>query len=544
MKPHAPRVALATFVVFFGLLAASPAEAQITVPGASELPAGSSFLDKHFTLAGYLRLRYDVFDNFDLDHGPTPTTGRPLFPVPPSDGGRGPLSSANMRLRLEPTVRIGLGVSLHARIDVLDNLVLGSTPEGLPATAFAPTAGASARTSPPEAGVNADVDSIRVKRVWGQVVLPFGTLSAGRMGALISWGTGFFVNSGNCLDCDLGDEGDRIAFTLPVLGHLFTFAFDFGASGPTSSSLGLYGQPFNLDRRDDVLSWAVVFARYDLPEVVERYRRAGRVVLQYGLLASVRTQKYDVPAYYLTGDLDRQYGPDDVVKRDLLAFAADAWFGLRWGGLTLDVELAMLISHIDNASLVPGLELLQRITGRQFGGVARASYDHRTWRFGLELGFASGDNAPGFGVRSPLDQLTSQPGDLDGPQFRIPGDTTVNNFRFNPDYRIDLILWRRIIGAVSDAAYLRPSLRWQPLRGLTLWSALIASMALEAASTPGGTRPLGVELDAGASYRFDPGFEVHLSYGVLVPLSGLDNARLGLDAAVAQTLHAILAFRL
>jgi len=520
------------------------ATAQVPLPGAAELPAGGGFLDKHFSLKGYLRVRFDVLDNFDLDHGPTPTTGRPLFPVPPSDSGRGPLASANMRLRLEPTVRIGLGVSVHARVDVLDNIVLGSTPDGLPASAFAPTSGASARALPPAAGINASVDSIRVKRVWGQAVLPFGTLSVGRMGALIDWGTGFFINSGGCLDCDLGDEGDRIALTMPLFGHLVTFAFDFGASGPTSASLGLYPQAFDLDRRDNVLSWALAIARYDLPRVVERYRRAGRAVIQYGLLASLRSQRYDVPAYYLTADLDREYGPDDVVKRDLLAFAADLWFGLRWGGLTLDVELALLVSSIGNASLLPGTVLLQRITARQLGGVARARYRWRRWTFGLELGFASGDNAPGFGVRSSLDQLTSQPGDLDGPQFRLPGDTTVNNFRFNPDYRVDLILWRRVIGAVSDAFYARPSVRWEPLRGLALWSAAITSLAIEPASAPGGTRPLGVELDAGASYRFAPGFEVSLMYGLLFPLSGLDNARLGLDAAIAQTLHAILAFRL
>jgi uncharacterized protein (TIGR04551 family) len=539
------RASLATLLLaslLAGLI--SPAHAQAPVPGAAELPAGTSFLDKHFSLAGYLRVRFDVFDNFDLDHGTTPTTGRPLFPVPTSGNGSGPLSSANMRLRLEPTIRIGMGVSVHARIDILDNIVLGSTPDGLPADPWAPTSAGSARTTPPEAGINADISSVRVKRAWGQVVLPFGTLSVGRMGALISWGTGFFVNSGNCLDCDLGDEGDRVAFTLPMLGHLFTFAFDFGAIGPTSTAFGAYPQAFNLDRRDDVLSWALVVARYDLPEVVERYRRAGRTVINYGVVASLRTQKLDVPAYYLTGDRDREYGKDDVVERDLLAFAMDAWFGLRVGGFSLDLEFAMILSSIDNASLVPGLELLQRVTGRQLGGVARALYDTGKWRFALELGFASGDSAPGFGVRSPLDQLTSQPGDLDGPQFRIPGDTTINNFRFNPDYRIDLILWRRIVGAVSDAFYARPSVRWQPLRGLTLWSALISSTAVEAASTPGGTRALGVELDAGVTYIFDPGFELRLMYGVLLPFSGLDNARLGLDAAVAQTFHAICAFRL
>ncbi|MCA9671228.1 MAG: TIGR04551 family protein, partial [Myxococcales bacterium] len=542
---RAARVVSVVLLTLLALLAAArPAAAQMALPGSAERLAGESFLDKHFSLAGYLRLRFDVFDNFDLDHGPTPTTGRPLFPVPPSDKGRGPLMSANMRLRLEPVIRLPWGVSLHARVDVLDNLVLGSTPDGLPASVWAPTAAASTRTRPPQEGDNSDIDSVRVKRAWGQIVLPFGILSAGRMGALISWGTGFFVNSGNCLDCDLGDEGDRIALTLPLFGHLVTVAFDFGAIGPTSRAIGLYPQAFNLDHRDDVRSFALVIARYDRPQVVERYVRAGRTVIQYGLLTSIRTQADDVPAYYLTGDLDREYGPDDRVRRDLFAFAADFWFGLRVGGLSVDIEAALLFSQIDNASLLPGTELLQRITARQFGAVARARYDWTRFKIALEVGMASGDSAPGFGVRSPLDQFSSQPGDLDGPQFRLPGDTTTDNFRFNPDYRIDLILWRRIIGAVSDAIYIRPSAEWQPLRGLYFGGAVITSLAMRSESTPSGESPLGVEVDLTARWEPHRAFEARLQYGVLFPLAGLDNRLLGLSAATAQTFHAILAFKL
>lgn len=526
------------------LLCLLPIEAagQVTLPGSGQesmgpAPQGQSFLDKRLQLSGYLRLRYDVFDNLDLDHGPTPSTGRPLFVVPTTDQGRGPLTSANMRLRLEPTLRVGLGVSIHARVDVLDNLVLGSTPEGLPATPWVPTSSASTRAAPPE-------DSLRVKRAWGQVVLPFGVLAAGRMGALIDWGTGFFVNAGAGLDNDLGDEGDRIAFTTPLWGHLFSFAFDFGAIGPTSASMGLYPQAFDLDRRDDVRSYALAVARYDTPAVTKRYVRAGRTVINYGLLSSLRTQELDIPAYYLTGDLHRSYTTDDVVTRDLIAFAADLWFGLRRGGLTLDIEAAMLLSRVENASLLPGTELRQALTARQFGGVARGVYRWRRLDFGFELGFASGDSAPGFGVRSPLDQLQSQPGDLDGPQFRVPADRAINNFRFNPEYRVDLILWRRIVGTITDAFYARPSLRYRPTDRIDLWGAAISSFAMEAESAPGGEHALGVEFNLGATYRLDPGFELRAAYGVLLPLSGLDNANLGLSAHFAQTLHLIIAYRL
>lgn len=397
---------------------------------------------------------------------------------------------------------------------------------------------------PPQAGSNSNIDSFRVKRAWGEVLLPFGLLSAGRMGALMDWGTGFFINSGSCLDCDLGDSGDRIALTTPLWGHLITLAVDFGASGPTSAALRADPQAFNLDNHDDVMSYALVFARYDTPQVVERYRRAGRTVIQYGVLASLRTQEYDLPAYYLGADLDASSAAQGAVRRGLLAFAADFWFGLRRGPLRLDLEGALILSTIDNASLIPGTEMLQQTTSRQFGAVARAVYERADLHFELEFGLASGDNAPGFGVRSPLGQATSQPGDLDGPQLKIPGDTSINNFRFNPDYHVDLILWRRIIGTVTDAFYGRPSVSYRALPGLWLKADLISSLAMEASSTPSGDRGLGVELDFTARYELQAGFVASLAYGVLFPLPGLRNVRLDLDPEPAHTLHLLLAFQL
>ncbi len=520
-----------------------PALAQMPAPGAGDMPPAESFLDRHLDLDGYLRLRFDTLENLDLNHGVTPTTGQPLFPVSPSDPDA-TIFSANMRARLEPSVRIGWGVSIHARIDLLDNIVLGSTPEGLPATAWVPMSAGSASQASPEAGKNSGIDAVRVKRVWGEVITPIGLLSAGRMGAIIDWGTGFFVNSGSCIDCDRGDVGDRVAFAMPILGHLIAAAFDFGASGPTSEAMRADAQPFNIDRHDDVLSGALVIANYDLPEVVERYRRAGRVVLQYGLMGSVRTQEYDVPAYYLTGDLKRRYNDKDMVRRGLLAAAGDLWFGLRYRGWTVDVEAAMLYSRIENASLLPGTEFIPDVTALQFGGVARASHAWQTVDVGFEVGMASGDDAPGFGVRLPLTQLSAKPGDIDGPQTQIPGDTTVNNFRFNPDYHVDQILWRRIIGTVTDAIYLRPRVTWEPLEGLRLEGVLITSLAMEPASTPSGERPLGVELDLSLSYRMELGFLLRADYAVLFPLSGLRNTRLDLDPEPAHVFHVILAYLL
>ena len=232
------------------------------------------------------------------------------------------------------------------------------------------------------------------------------------------------------------------------------------------------------------------------------------------------------------------------MRRGLLAVAGDLWFGLRYQGWTLDMEAALLYSRIENGSLLPGTEFIPDVTALQWGGVARASHAWEKVDVGFEVGLASGDDAPGFGVRLPLTQTSTQPGDMDGPQMKIPGDATVNNFRFNPDYHVDQILWRRIIGTVTDAIYLRPRVTYEPISGLRLEGTLIASLAMEPASTPSGERPLGVELDLSVSYRMEWGFMLRADYGVLFPLAGLNNTRLGLDAEPAQVLHIILAYLL
>jgi uncharacterized protein (TIGR04551 family) len=131
-----------------------------------------------------------------------------------------------------------------------------------------------------------------------------------------------------------------------------------------------------------------------------------------------------------------------------------------------------------------------------------------------------------------------QAGDLDGPQADLPRDASVDNFRFHPDYRIDRILFREIIGTVTDAIYLRPHARYRLVDDrhaeLDAELAVIASWAASAASTPSGARPLGIEIDPGLTYRTRDGFRAALEYAVLLPGAAFDNPDAGLSAAPAQ----------
>jgi uncharacterized protein (TIGR04551 family) len=111
-------------------------------------------------------------------------------------------------------------------------------------------------------------------------------------------------------------------------------------------------------------------------------------------------------------------------------------------------------------------------------------------------------------------------GSIDGNQVG-PAYPSLNNYRFNPAYQVDLILWRRILGTVTDAWYAKPTFRWDVLDGLSVAGQVVYSQAIFAESTPSSVnKPLGVELDLGVKYQSDDGFVFFLDYGLLGFLSG------------------------
>lgn len=510
--------------------AAAAREPFAAAPGTTPIDeptrATAEAKDRRLLVNGFLRTRADLGYGWDLNRGATTSQPTGLYPGPYHDAGQSrTLTNLDMRLRVDAAVEVGHGVSLHFRAHVLDNLRYGSTPEG----SFA---GAALNQLSPDKPVD-------VRQAYGQVVLPFGLLQAGRMGALVDWGTGFFVNSGSGLDDDLGDVGDRISLTVPAAGLLFSVLFEATASGPASDALRPELRPAtDLDPSDDVRTVAFTIARWDTPAMRRRYLEAGETRFNFGLLTSYRWQDYDLAP-------GATPGVAGAIRRGLSAFATDLWARLDVGRFTLEAELAYVHLNIDNASLDPTVILRAPLRGNQLGGVVRADFRATPRLFTrLEVGFASGDSAPGFGARP--GSTSARAGDLDGLQFdytRATPDTTVDNFRFHPNYRIDLILWRRIIGTVTDAVYVRPMVRYRLLPMLTLEGAVIASFALQANSPPGGHSPLGVETDVALVYEQEHGFVARLEYGVLVPLSGFRNEVLGVDPSTAHALRLLLGFR-
>ncbi|MFO0750425.1 MAG: TIGR04551 family protein [Myxococcota bacterium] len=473
-------------------------------------------------LGGYLRLRGALFDNLDLDRGPTPS-GELFFPVPIDDPTGQVLTAADLRLRGDLAVYApGGAIAVKTRLDLLDT-ALGQDFEGTPSA----TTGQAATP-------------LAVRRAYAEVLTPVGLLAFGRMGA--EWGLGMVASGGDGLDDDAGDSADRIAFLTPLAGHIWALAWDFGASfaGAARKTPGL---TVGLAPSSDVEALTFAVLKWYAPDARARRHAAGRTTLEYGLTASWRWQDEDVPAAWLGGRAAvANVDASQVVARNLGYGLADAWLRVQSRDLRVEAEGAVLWGEIGQASLVPGVHLRGAITSLQWGAALESELGRAesAVKVGLDLGVASGDPTPGFGA-VPRGTNAPQAGDLDGPQASLPFDTRLDSFRFHSDYRIDRILFREIIGTVTDAAYARPHLTWRLVgfdRGELLFElAAVASMALEASSTPGGARGLGIEVDPTLVYRSTDGFVCALEHAVLFPLAGLDNPALGLSAAPAQLLR-------
>ncbi|MBN4059256.1 hypothetical protein JYT22_01230, partial [Endomicrobium sp. AH-315-J14] len=233
------------------------------------------------------------------------------------------------------------GLAVKVRIDALDNVALGSAPDGIPSASTRQLSSDSA---------------VLLKRAYGEVLTPLGLLVAGRMGS--HWGLGMLANGGDCDDCDNGDSADRIAFVMPLMGLLWAFAFDLSASGPlVRSKAG--GHAIDIAPSADVYTttWAVM--RYKDDAARRRRRRAGKHTFEYGAYGSHRWQRDDVPASYLqtsgAASEPLEVTPSSLMSRGFYATAADLWLRFTGPAVRVELEAAYLHAKVEQASLIPGV---------------------------------------------------------------------------------------------------------------------------------------------------------------------------------------------
>ena len=484
--------------------------------------------DARIVVHGAMRVRGEALGNLDLDRGVLPN-GAPLFPVPLSDRKGQWLIGGDLRLRTDIAMYAPGGrTAVKMRVDMLDDVPLGDRPVGVPAAA----------TSVITTGDRV----FRIKRAWGETATPVGLLAAGRMGN--AWGLGMLANGGDCADCDSGDASDRLAFVSPILGHVAAIAYDFSVAGPTAlrkdgvRSVGL--EPSAAVR-------SITFALMHWSDEATRTRRTafGRNVFDYGAYASWRTQASDVPSTYVPFSSAPAMSSLQVISRGWNALALDGWLRHEGRHHRVEFEFAHLRANIDDASLLPGVSLARPVqsaqTGMSLEATLRTQDDQHA--VDLQVGYASSDASPLFGSGTTL-RIPAADGSTQ--TIPVPNGDRLDRFSFHPDYRIDRILFRELVGRVTGAAYLRPTLRATLSANhtgrLVASVATIASIATNAASTPAGKSFLGIEVDPTLAWQGTDGFTASLEGAAFFPGEALGNPAAKLDAKPAGLLRLRLSY--
>ena len=530
-------------------------------------------------LDGYLRLRTDFLHKLHLDQtyettASMTTAGTTASRTPPFPGPTEcPISEArcssknlgngNLRLRLEPTINMTDQVRVLAQVDVLDNLILGSTPDSLAQNDAARSGAVSSTQWPPDFRYTGSKSSLVAKRAWGEVDSEFGSLRFGRM----PWhfGRGIAYNNGNCPDCEGGTTVDRILGLTQLYGHQVALAWDYGAQNTLWTQPGFVfpqgfdveGPPYDLSQRDDVLQLTVGITKLDDERRFMERATQGELMFNYGLQVVYREQGQEV--YELSADAKRKRDArmplthEDLnmsltTDVDALMLLPSLWMKLGWKALTVEAEASGVAGRIKNAGPLAAGENVadKRLTLQQMGWVVATEL--RLYRNAFFLGFETG-GATGDQAEDPSTYLnyrwkfTPQP----------PGDRHIRDFKFSPEYHIDEILFRRIIGTVTNAIYVKPAMTyWLDLaerRQLGLSAAFIYSMAMEKVSTPGNSFPYGVEMNLGLNYRNPAdGFYAGITWAVLWPMGALNRFKLTetsvtQDATSAQALRTFLGIR-
>ncbi|MCB9567360.1 MAG: TIGR04551 family protein [Myxococcales bacterium] len=579
-----------------------------------------------FELHGYMRTRGDYFHRLDMGLGTGQSTGSAAdavaidnkFTPPPSNygetidgadslvasdgdclagltangvnatkaarrcGRRNGNASANMRLRLEPTLHVTDMVKVHSQIDVLDNVVLGSTPDSyLGENPWAPIDLYTRTQTPPSDGRNSFSDSIVVKRAYGEIQFGWGlNLKFGRMPH--HWGMGIVANDGNgyyrgdhgdivrMLDMDYGDSVDSVRLGVDFgkdrrRTHRLEASWDWAASGPTTAQLlgpkwasgNNVGQDFSVEKFDNVYQWRLSIVRRDDPSMLRRKLSLGTPVVNYGAIAWLRYQSLD----RVTGSPGLGDGlgtnptwtddnPDDglgrhgsalgngdadaagdsgiqnyanlLIHRKALVVTPDIWLRVNWRTLRVELEAAGVVGRFNERDLtsVP-TDGLQTIGDEDLSRVKI-----RQFGYALELKYGLYKDRFHLG----FDQGFASGDDAGGTNrnamspLSIGGNEYQSAFRFNPAYMQDLLLFREALGTVSNAAYFRPWAAFYFLQNnMSARLDVQYAIAHQRQATFGHKYSWGLEIDAGLRYHDtrEPIF-VQLQYGALFPFGAFD----------------------
>lgn len=512
------------------------------------------------TLHGYMRVRGEWQDHFALGRvSDSSSIGRANYPFSyflPTDvdatvpggchaitasetcfHGSDRLRYANMRMRLQPSLSLSDDVRVHMVMDVFDNMVLGSTPDS---SSYGATLGESTASgvpldfftrtlNPAVAGRNSLGQSIYVRRAWAEVSnRDLGELRFGRMAN--HWGLGMLWNGGAGIDSDYSTDVDRVMVSRQLFGYTLGAAWDFTNQGVTVFPGNLNGIPHDGSEHDGVRQFSFFAARSITPEQEAERVANGHVVVVGGVYYQYRSQNYAYAPAAISGtsgatfEYANSLTPGTYIRRSAASHTVDGWARLRYKTLRVELEAALTVGHIRNLNPAAFTDVNLRLL--QFGYALEAEYralDGHKLGVYFNTGYATGDrDVNGISIREDTMTQDSTPN----------SDGRATTFTFHPNYRLDLILFRNILGSMAGAYYFRPGISYDIIRNeqgglFGIRADVVYSRASSAVQAYGNSASLGLELDGSVYYRSEDGpdlldgYWVSFHYGLLFPLAGL-----------------------
>lgn len=261
-----------------------------------------------FSTHGYYRTRVVALQDLDLQ---TPNNS-----IAYSNDRFGFVTYNQMRLRLEPNLKLNDNLSIQAQFDILDNVLYGTqnTKElnvlsPLVGTLTMPAGAGSFWMTGGEAG---NQHAINVRRVWADILTPIGKFRLGRQPS--HWGLGIFQNDGRDRQSDFGDTADRIMY---MLQH------DFSNVGSFSFGL-LWDIPYEA-QRDQRIGYGDTVREMAMPG-------GSRNMQQYAAILMLDRQEFTVGVF---GGLRKRNGPNGATTMQV----QDALQNTVWAGVDGDTML-------------------------------------------------------------------------------------------------------------------------------------------------------------------------------------------------------------
>jgi len=366
---------------------------------------------KDFYFDGEYRFRAIHLDAFPLD----------------AEGHRFDQSDyAEQRLRLQPRVELGDTLGLHVEFDLLHGLTGGDI-NGMGLSMPRPGYDFEDFVRRPRNHLDGfSFGNFAPRQLWLRYRTPIGELRVGQMQS--DWGLGLVANGGNRKldfgDAYNGDLSERLLFaTKPLL--LFS-----DADWADNLLLVLGGGVVFQDDHGSLLDGDLAY------EGLGALRYAIDKLSHVGLYVAYRNLKAESPP------------AEGSRKKELAVWAIDltARYGVDiesiGAELSAEVELVYVVGDTTmtrNLAAVDGLDI------SQFGAALEADLDFGPIAIRLMAGVATGDDNP--------------------------FDDTVNNFRFDPNYGVGLLMFREVLAwqsARSAILLTDPDLSGYPQEGLTL----------------------------------------------------------------------------